>query len=131
ENPAEGQMAEVLGRVQQGAKVTELVGQLGTVPGAQPDGTIEVTRSSFLGVKFEQVAFALQAGQYARPFLLPQGWVIMQGLEHKKNDARQEIAKVAALLIPWQASPDDLQAAQAAAATGQVDILVRDTAVLE
>ncbi|MCA8965478.1 MAG: peptidylprolyl isomerase [Planctomycetes bacterium] len=131
ENPAEGQMAEVLGKIQQGAKVTDLVAQVGTVPGAQPDGTVEVTRSSFLGVKFEQVAFSLEPGQHARPFLAPQGWVILQGLERKKNDVGQDIAKVAALLIPWQASPDELQAAQSAAATGQVDILVRDTGVLE
>lgn len=131
ENPAEGRMADVLGQIQQGGKVTDLVAQVGTVPGAQADGTVEVTRSSFLGVKFEQVAFSLEPGQHARPFQTPQGWVILQGLERKKNDAGQEIAKVAALQIPYEASPDDMQAAQTAVAMGQIDILVRDTGVLE
>ncbi len=131
ENPAEAQMADVLGQIQQGAKASDLVAKVGTVPGAQPDGTLEVTPNSFLGVKFEQTAFSLKPGQHSRPFLMPQGYVILECKERIATDGGGERVKVCALLIAWQGSPEELQSAQVAAATGQVDIVVRDAAVLE
>jgi parvulin-like peptidyl-prolyl isomerase len=131
ENAAEGRMADALGAVQQGKKVQDLIAEYATVPGAAADGTLEVTRNSFLGVQFEQVAFSLEPGQYSRPFLNPQGYVILQAIERKKADDGSESVKVAALQIPYQANADELRAAQAAPAMGQIDIMVRDAAVLD
>jgi parvulin-like peptidyl-prolyl isomerase len=130
ENPAQVRMAEALAALQQGKKVGDLVEQFGVVPGAAADGTVEVTRNSFLGVGFEQVAFSLEPGQVSRPFVNPQGFVIVQAIERKKTDDGSDIAKVAALQIPFDASAEELRAAQAAPAMGQIELVVRDEATL-
>lgn len=130
ENQAQVRMAEALAALQQGKKVSELVEQFGVVPGAAADGSVEVTKNSFLGVAFEQVAFSLAPGQVSRPFVNPQGFVIVQAIERKKTDDGNDVAKVAALQIPFDASPEELRAAQAAPAMGQIELVVRDEATM-
>lgn len=132
ENPAEGQIGDVLGQLESGTAITELAKSVGTVQGAQPDGSVEVTRNSFLGTKFEQVAFTVAAGKHSRPFHTTHGLAIVQ-VDSVEKGASPELDKVKAhvLQVPWQAEAAVLQKAQAAAASGQVDILVRDQKVMD
>ena len=132
ENPAEGQVGDVMGQLESGKPIADLAKSVGTVQGAQPDGSVEVTRNSVLGPKVEQVAFSLQAGQRSRAFHTPQGIAVVQ-VDSIEKGASPDLDKVKAHIVqvPWQADPAVIQKAQAAAATGQLEILVRDQQVLD
>ncbi len=132
ENPAIGQVGDVMGQLESGKAIADLAKSVGTVQGAQPDGSVDVTRNSVLGTKVEQVAFSLQAGQRSRAFHTPQGIAVIQ-VDSLEKGASPELDKVKAHIVqvPWQADPTVIQKAQAAAATGQLDLLVRDQQVLD
>lgn len=132
ENGADGQVGDVLGQIESGKPIQDFAKSVGTVQGAQEDGSVEITRNTFLGVKIEQVAFTLEDGKRSRPFRTPGGIVILQKDSMEKG-ASPELDKVKAHIVqvPWQADPVSLQKAQAAAATGQVEVLVREQAVLD
>jgi parvulin-like peptidyl-prolyl isomerase len=132
ENEAEGQLGDALAQLEKGSKIADLAKSMGTVQGADEQGRIEVTRNSFLGPKAEQVAFSVPAGQRSRPFRSAQGYVVLE-VESVEKGASPELDKVIAraLQIVYQADPTTLQRAQAAAASGQVDIAVRDQQVLD
>jgi uncharacterized protein YdcH (DUF465 family) len=131
EDGAEGQIGDVLGQIENGKPIADLAKTVGTVQGAQEDGSVEVTRNSFLGTKIEQVAFTLAAGTRSRPVRTPTGIVIVQ-VDSIEKGASPELDKVKAHIVqvPWQADPAILQKAQGAAAAGQVEILVRNQEIL-
>jgi hypothetical protein len=132
ENGALGQVGDLLGQLQSGKPIAELIKAVGSVQGAKEDGSVEITRNSYLGTKVEQVAFTLKAGEPSRPFATPQGLLILQ-VDSLEKGASPELDKVKAkaLLVPWQADPAALQKAQVAAMQGQVDLVVRNQQVLD
>jgi len=132
QNEAEGQIADVYGQLENGKKMADLAKNYAPVQGAKEDGTLEVTRNSFLGTKVEQTAFSLQQGQRSRPFHGPQGLMILE-VESVEKGATPDLDKVVArvLLCGYQADPAMLQKAQSAAVSGQVDIAVRDQKVMD
>jgi parvulin-like peptidyl-prolyl isomerase len=126
ENDASARMADIYAEFDAGKTVADVAKVVGSVQGAGPDGSVEITRNSFLGTKFEQVAFTLRPGQRSRPFPTPQGIAIVEVKSFEKGDS-PEFDKVKAHVaqVAWQADPAMLQRAQSAATTGQVDIVVR------
>ena len=54
ENDAEARIAEVYARLEGGEKMVDIAKEYGTVLGAQQDGSVVVTRNSFLGTKLER-----------------------------------------------------------------------------
>jgi hypothetical protein len=132
ENEAEGQIVDLYGQMESGKKMADLIKNYTVVQGAKEDGTVEVTRNSFLGTKVEQVVFSLEAGKRSRPFPSPQGQMIAEAISAEKG-ATTDLDKVTAriLVVGWQADPAALQRAQSAAVTGQVDIAVRDQKVMD
>jgi len=131
ENDASARIADIYGDFEAGKSVSDVAKVVGTVQGAGPDGSVEITRNSFLGTKFEQVAFSLRPGQRSRPFPTPQGIAIVEVLSIEKGDSPEfDKVKAHVLQVGWQADPAMLQRAQSAATTGQVDIVVRNEDVL-
>lgn len=132
ENGADGQVGDILGQIETGKPIQDFAKSVGTVQGAQEDGSVEITRNTFLGVKVEQVAFTVEAGKRSRPFRTPGGILIMQ-VDSMEKGASPELDKVKVHIVqvPWQTDPASLQKAQSAAATGQVEVLVREQAVLD
>lgn len=132
ENGAEGQIGDVLGQLQSGKSAADLAKSVGTVQGAKEDGSIEITRNSYLGTRLEATAFTLQPGQPSRPFHTPQGIAIVV-VDSVEKGSTPELDKVKAhvVMVPWHSDPAKLQQIQAAPTTGQVDIVVRDQAVLD
>lgn len=132
ENGAAGQVGDLVGQMQSGKPIADLAKAVGTVQGAKEDGSVEITRNSYLGTKVEQVAFTAKAGEPSRPFATPQGLLILQ-VDSLEKGASPELDKVKAhaLLVPWQADPAALQKAQVAAVQGQVDIVVRSQQVMD
>ena len=128
----DGQVADVLTQMGQGKSLAEIVKTKGTVKGAKPDGTVELTRNSVFGPRFEMVAFALQPGQTARPFRHHEGVVILSAKSVEKG-ATPELDKVVvcALQVPYSEDDGAVQKAQMQLAARQVEILARDQAVLE
>lgn len=132
ENEAGARIADALGELEQNKPFAEVVKHFGTVQGAQPDGSVEITRNSFLGTQFEQLAFTLQPGSRSRPFYTAQGAAILH-VDAVEKGASPELDKVKAKVIQvaWQTDPATLQRALTAATTGQVEVLVRDANVLK
>jgi len=132
ENAAEGQIADIYGELESGKKMADIVKTYGVVQGAKEDGSIEVTRNSYLGTKVEQVAFSLQPGQRSRPFHGPQGMMVLE-VDSAEKGATPDLDKLMARIVlsSYQADPATLQKAQSAAVSGQVDIAVRDQQVMD
>jgi hypothetical protein len=131
ENEAGARIADAYGELEQGKPMAEVVKNFGTVQGAQPDGSVEITRNSFLGTQFEQLAFTLKPGVRSRPFYTAQGAAIVV-VDSVEKGQSPELDKVKAhvVQVAWQTDPATLQRALTAATTGQVEVLVRDASVL-
>ncbi|MBL8723228.1 MAG: peptidylprolyl isomerase [Planctomycetes bacterium] len=131
ENEAGARIADAYAELEQGKPVAEVVKNFGTVQGAQPDGSVEITRNSFLGTQFEQLAFTLKPGARSRPFYTAQGAAILVVDSVEKGQSPElDKVKAHAVQVAWQTDPATLQRAMTAATTGQVEVLVRDAKVL-
>ena len=132
ENSAEGTVSDVYAKMNKGKSMPELVKSYGSVLGASEDGTVEVTRNSFLGPQFEQIAFGLDEGKVSRPFRNVFGFVVFRADQVTKG-AEPGLDKVKgyAVQVKYDGDEQELNLAQAAAARGQADILVRDQKTLD
>ena len=131
ENAAEAEITDIYGQLQSGTPMADVVKRHGAVLGAKEDGTVVVTRNSFLGTKFEAMAFGLKEGETSRPFRNVFGYVIIAAEKIEKGST-PELDKVTASAVQVRYSGDQtkLNEAQAAASRGQVEVLVRDEQVL-
>ncbi|MCA8975163.1 MAG: peptidylprolyl isomerase [Planctomycetes bacterium] len=131
ENDAEGQVSEVYAQLQQGKPLSELAASIGTVLGAKEDGSLEVTRNSFLGTAFERAAFALQKGETSRPIRTVFGFAVFQADDIQKG-AESALDKVVghAVLVKYAGDEKQVNLAQGKAARGQAVILVREESAM-
>ncbi|MFY9342592.1 MAG: peptidylprolyl isomerase [Planctomycetota bacterium] len=132
DNEAAEKAGDVMGQLEAGKTVGDLAKTVGVVPGCDAEGKFEATRSSVFGPRFEQVAFATEAGKRSRPFRNGNGLVILQ-VEKFDKGATADLDKVVgtALQIPYSNDPDVLQKAQMAVTTVQIDVVARDQKTLE
>ena len=130
-NAAEARVAEIKGQLENGTPIDELAGSVGTVLGAKDGGKVDVTRNSFLGTGFEQIAFALEEGERSRPFRTVFGFVIFQA-EAITKGTEPSLDKVTgtAVQVKYVGDEQQLNLAQAKASRGQVEIIVRDESVM-
>ncbi len=132
ENEAAERVGGIQAELEAGKSIAELAKSVGTVPGANADGRIEVTRNSAFGPRFEQIAFSTEAGKRTRPFRNAMGIVILQ-VESMEKGASPELDKViaTALQVPYTPEAEALQKSHLAVNTGQVDIFARDQKALD
>lgn len=132
ENEAAEKVGDLFGQLDAGKPIAELAKAIGVVPGATPEGRVDVTRNSQFGPRFEQAAFTTAAGKRARAFRNQNGLVILQ-VDSVEKGASPELDKVigTAVQIPYSTDAATLMKAQQAVNTGQMDILVRDQKTLD
>lgn len=127
DNEAAERVGGILGQLDGGKTMAEMAKAIGTVPGSSPEGTIEVTRNSVFGPRFEQIAFAAEPGQRVRPFRNANGLVILKVDRFVKGETPDQDKVVGtAIQVPYSPDPQALQKSHLAVNTGQVDILARD-----
>lgn len=114
-----------------GTTAAELVKTNAAVLGAQPDGSVTITRNSFLGTGVEMAAFALAEGEISAPIRNVFGYVVLQCEKFEKGSTK-ELDKIQAKAVQVRFSDDEeaLNTAQANASRGQVEIQVRDEATM-
>ena len=114
-----------------GTTAAELVKTNAAVLGAQPDGSVTITRNSFLGTGVEMAAFALAEGEISEPIRNVFGYVVLQCEKFEKGSTK-ELDKIQAKAVQVRFSDDEeaLNTAQANASRGQVEIQVRDEATM-
>lgn len=132
ESEGEVHVGEVLGELQGGADFAALAQKHGSMPGAQPDGSVEVLRNSIHGPMFETVAFTTEPGAATRPFRSANGYVLLR-VDSIEKGSTPQLDKVLchAIQIPYTSDSAALQKAQFAVNAGQVEVLVRDQATLD
>ena len=106
--------------------------EFGSVAGAKEDGAVQVTRNSILGPYFEYVAFSTPVGKMSRPFRTTNGYALIK-VDSVEKGAQTGLDKVLCHVVQFAYSPDQkvMQQAQFKVNSGQVDIRVRDQAVLD
>jgi hypothetical protein len=127
ENEALEKAAEVAAQLEGGAKIGDLVKSMAVVPGSSPEGRFEVTRGSIFGPVFEMNAFNTEPGKRTRPFRTAHGIALLQ-VDSREKGASPELDKVigTAVMAAYSATPEELQKAQMAVNSMQIDVLVRD-----
>lgn len=132
ESEGEVHVGEVLGELQAGTDFAAIAQKRGSVQGAKEDGSIEVPRNCIYGPLFEQIAFTTEPGGVTRPFRNASGFVVLKvdGIE-KGTTPQLDKVLCHAIQIPYTSDPGALQKAQFAINAGQVDMLVRDQAILD
>ncbi|MFO1077499.1 MAG: hypothetical protein U1E73_07210 [Planctomycetota bacterium] len=132
ENTAQAQIVEAFGNLENGTAIQDLCTKYGSVFGASDGGKVELTRNSVHGLRLEQIAFGLEEGKHSRPFRTPFGYCFVQ-VDKIEKGASPELDKrtIQAVQVKYMADEAQLNMAQANAARGQVDILVRDQKVLD
>lgn len=132
DNEAAERVGDLLGQLDAGKPIADLAKAVGVVPGSSPEGKLEVTRNSVFGPRFEQVAFATEAGKRARPFRNANGIVILHVDSFVKGE-NPDLDKVVgtAIQVPYTPDQPTLQKAHSAVNMGQVDVLARDQKTLD
>jgi len=133
ENEGEINLSENLELIDSGKKTFENAAkEFGTVQGATLDGVVEVTRNSILGPYFEYIAFTTEVGKNARPFRTTNGYLVLRVNSYEKG-AQAKFDKVVCSAIQFSYSADKkvMKDAQFKVNSGQIDVLVRDQAVLD
>ncbi|HEB53539.1 MAG TPA: hypothetical protein ENI87_09835 [bacterium] len=133
ENEGEVKLAEHLAALQSGERsIEDVVKDVGTVQGAQTDGSMVVTRNSIQGPSFERWAFQTPVGQLTQPFRNLYGYVVMKVEKVEKGSQPQlDRVHVKVAQFPYAADKAQIQQAQFKANSGQVQVLVRDQEVLD
>ncbi|MCR9248610.1 MAG: peptidylprolyl isomerase [bacterium] len=129
---AKQRATSVADQMKNGADVFELVESNSAVLGAQPDGTITVTRNSFLGTSLEKAAFELKEGETSAPFRNVFGFCVLQATKIEKG-AKPELDRIIAkgVQVRYVDDQNRLNMAQGNASRGQVEVVARDDKVLE
>ena len=132
DNEAAERTGEAVAQLEAGKSMADVQKAFAVVPGAGEGGTIEVTRNSVFGPLFEMVAFNTADGKRSRPFRTANGLVVLQ-IDKREKGASPELDKVigSAVLVAYSNEPEQMNKAQMAVTTGQVDIVVRDQQTLE
>ena len=133
DDQGKAKLGEAMSKLQSGEMSFEAAAQsYGTVMGAGKDGSIEVPRNSAQGPLFEFMAFTTGAGKVSRPFLCPQGHVLLKVNSIQKGE-RPALDKVncSAVLFPFSAEADAMKDAQYRVTSGQATVLVRDDSVMQ
>ncbi len=125
-------MADVEAQVAAGKSMTELAKSVGTISGAAPGGAVNITRNSAFGARLEIAAFSTEVGKRAQPFRHLNGLVLLQiDSAEKGTPPAPDRRTGTVVLVPYTTELGAIQNVHAAMNTGQVDILVRDQAVLD
>ncbi len=133
ENEGEIKLSENLALLEDGTKsMAAAAAEFGSVAGAKEDGAVQVTRNSILGPYFEYVAFSTPVGKMSRPFRTTNGYALIK-VDSVEKGAQTGLDKVLCHVVQFAYSPDQkvMQQAQFKVNSGQVDIRVRDQAVLD
>jgi hypothetical protein len=132
ENEGQIKLGEVLGELNAGKDIAELAKTHGTVQTGKEDGSVEVTRNSIHGPRFEQIAFSTEPGTMARPFQNAFGYVVMRVDSIEKGATpQQDKVHCHVVQIPYTDDTGALQQAQFAINSGQVQVLARDKETLD
>ena len=132
DSDADVKLPDILAKLAEGKKVSELVKEHSTLKGADENGRLEVTRQSPFGLRIEQAAFTLEPGKASNPFRHREGVVLLQ-VESVEKGATPDLDKVIAhaLLLPYTDDPSALQKAENMVMMSQLEILVRDKDVMQ
>jgi hypothetical protein len=127
----EAVLQEVVARLAEGKSVAELARSYGVLPGADENGRIEIQRNGRFGLRLEQLAFATAPGTTTRPFR-HHGGVVVLHVDSVEQGATRELDKVVAhaVQVPYSAEAAQLLKAQQMVAAAQVEVVVRDAALL-
>ncbi len=127
EGDLESSVQDLMAKLAEGKTITELLPEHSTLPGAEADGRIEITRNSRFGPRLEQVAFDLEVGGTSRPFHHHAGIVVLHKDSVEKG-ATPELDKVVAhvIQIPYTREPAQLQKVMASISSAQIELVVRD-----
>jgi hypothetical protein len=131
ENENLERLGDVNAQLDAGKPIGDLVKAFATVPGATPEGKVEVTRNSMFGPLFEHAAFKTGAGKRTH-FRHPNGMVVLH-VDNLEKGATPELDKVLAhaVLIAHNGDPEALMKAQQAVNMAQIEVLVADKATLD
>jgi|688.fasta_scaffold337703_1 hypothetical protein len=126
----EDRVGQVLGDLDAGKAAAELAKAVGTLRGADAEGTVEVTRNSMFGPLLERAAFGGTAGKRTGPIRTGDGIAVLVLRELVKGE-RPELDRAVgtAIQVPYTQDPTALGKAQMAVNTGQIDLIVRDDAL--
>lgn len=131
DSDARAKAIEVRQQLAAGKPVAELAKAHAVIPGAAPEGRIEVTRNSVLGAVIEQAAFATKVGERAEPIRTALGMVVLQVASFEKGTANElDKVQVDAILVPFTDDQVSLDKVLDSAMNGQVQLLVRDESTL-
>jgi hypothetical protein len=127
DSEADERMREVEAQLAAGKSMTELAQTIGSIPGSQPNGQVDVSYNSAFGLWFEMVAFRTPVGQRSRPFRHMNGFVVMQvDSETKGAPPEPDRRKCTVVMLPYTTDNAALQKAHYAINSAQIDILARD-----
>lgn len=126
----EDRVGQVLGDLDAGKAAAELAKTVGTLRGADAEGTVEVTRNSMFGPLLERAAFGGTAGKRTGPIRTGDGIAVLVLRELVKGE-RPELDRAVgtAIQVPYTQDPTALGKAQMAVNTGQIEVIVRDDAL--
>lgn len=132
ENEAASQAQDLYTAIEGGKSVADIAAAVGSLPGAQDGGRVEITRNSIHGSLIELAAFTTPAGKFSRPFQTTAGYVIV-GVDSIEKGATPDLDKALThiVLVKYVAEEGALQRAQMNANAGQVSIIVRDEQTAE
>lgn len=122
----------VVKRLANGSTPAEMARMYGVIPGASPDGRLEIMRNSALGPVLEQAAFTTKVGEATTPIRTSMGAVVLKVAAFEKG-ASPELDKVQldAIVVPYTQDSFALQSVLETAMAGQVQIVGRDSTVVE
>ncbi len=130
---AQQQILTVQKELQDGADFAAVAKAHSKGPGAENGGAIgAVTRNSPHGLALERAAFTTKAGEVSAVFRTPQGFCVLRADKANKGDTpAADNVECSLILVPFTADLAALRQAQAAVATGQVEIVLRDEKMRE
>ncbi len=131
ENEAGERLGDVHSQLDAGKTFAELVTAFGAVPGAGPEGTVEVTRNSMFGPIFEHAAFTTEVGKRTH-FRNANGIVVLK-VDKMEKGATPDLDKViaSAVQITHGSDADALAKALQSVNMAQIEVICRDKAVLD
>lgn len=133
ENEGEIKLSENLALLEDGSKTfAAAAAEFGSVASAKEDGSVDISRNSILGPYFEYVAFSTPVGKMSRPFRTTNGYAVIK-VDSVEKGAQKTLDKVKAHVVQFAYSSDQktMQQAQFKVNSGQVQVLVRDQAVMD
>ena len=131
ENETLERLGHVHAQLDAGSSLQDQIKRFATVPGATPEGKVEVTRNSMFGPLFEHAAFKTEVGKRTH-FRHTNGFVVLH-IDSREKGASPELDKVLAhaVLVAHNAEPEAMAKAQQSVNMAQIEVLVADKATLD